>query len=462
MNLAPSQPPALPIARRRDALVIAAFLAAFVVAAAGVRGISLMVARVDPGVWGDALVALALAWAYGAWRSTQATPPPPVEALAGPDFRDIVGGFAAASRESLDVPANAEAFMDAVDGALQPAYQVVSVKRPDGAYEPIASRRVADAAAKLRQGPEEREVVIPLKVGERAIGRLLLGPRGAGVEYEPADFALLDSLGQSLALSVRNAQLFKELAEQERLKRELEIAYDVQMGLLPKTVPTPLGASLAASCTPALEVGGDLYDFVQIDATRWGVLIGDVAGKGVPASLMMAVSLTLFRALAPGIPSPASTLGRLNKLIHRNRPSNKTFVAAVYMIYDARDGSVLIANAGHPPPMLDGEPVAIKGLPLGITAKTVYKEIRVELPPGSTLAIYSDGLEDAEDEQGVGFGPARVADFFRRSSHLEPPAALEALRTELARFAGRAHPPDDQTVAILRRSPDAQPAVKQA
>lgn len=443
-----------------DLRPIAAFLVAFVVAAAGVRGLCLMLLRVDPGVWGDALVALALAWAWVAWQARRAVPAAPVEAApAGPDFRDIVGGFAAASRESLDVPANAAAFMDAVDGALGPAWQVITVKRPDGAYEPLAARRVADAGAKLAQGPAEDEVVIPLKVGERAIGRLLLGPRRDGADFAPADFGLLDSLGQSLALSVRNAQLFKELAEQERLKRELEIAYDVQMGLLPKAVPTPLGASLAASCTPALEVGGDLYDFVQIDATRWGVLIGDVAGKGVPASLMMAVSLTLFRALAPGIPSPASTLGRLNKLIHRNRPSNKIFVAAVYLIYDARDGSVLIANAGHPPPMVDGEPVAIKGLPLGISAKTVYKEVRVQLAPGQTLAVYSDGLEDLEDEGGQAFGPARVADLFQRLAGEEPGAALEAMRVELARFAGRANPPDDQTVAILRRSPDAEAPV---
>jgi sigma-B regulation protein RsbU (phosphoserine phosphatase) len=212
---------------------------------------------------------------------------------------------------------------------------------------------------------------------------------------------------------------------------------------------------LAAQCTPALEVGGDLYDFVQIDATRWGVLIGDVAGKGVPASLMMAVSLTLFRALAPGIPSPASTLQRLNKLIHRNRPSNKIFVAALYMIYDARDGSVLIANAGHPPPMLDGEPVAVKGMPLGVVQRMTYTEVRVVLPPGATLAIYSDGLEDLENEHGESFGPDRVAALFREVAQQEPGDALAALQRRLSAFAGKALPPDDQTVAMLRRSPGA-------
>lgn len=434
---------------KRDLLAAAGFTAAFVVAAAGVRGIGMGILGRDPGILADAPVALALAWAFATWRAGQLQPselPPPPTA---PDFRDIVGGFAAASRESIDVGSTAAAFLDAVGEALMPAWQSVHVKTPGvGAvsYEPLLARGSAGS---------EEEVVIPLKVGERVIGRLKLGPRRDGAEYAPADYALLDSLGQSLALSIRNAQLFQELAGQERLKRELEIAFEVQMGLLPKSIPTPLGASLAAQCTPALEVGGDLYDFVQIDATRWGVLIGDVAGKGVPASLMMAVSLTLFRALAPGIPSPASTLQRLNKLIHKNRPSNKIFVAAVYMIYDARDGSVLIANAGHPPPMLDGEPVAVKGMPLGVSQRTTYKEVRVVLPPGATLAVYSDGLEDLESEAGESFGPDRVAALFRDVAGQEPGDALAAMKVAMAAFAGRANPPDDQTVAILRRSPDA-------
>jgi serine phosphatase RsbU (regulator of sigma subunit) len=353
----------------------------------------------------------------------------------------------------LDVSANTEAFLYAVAEALTPSYKVLTVKQPAGPLKPLGSRGLSDPAAHLKRGPSQDEVAIPLKVGERAIGRLLLGPPVSGVDYSPADFALLDSLGQSLALSLRNAQLFEELAGQERLKRELEIACEVQMGLLPKTFTRLPGASLAAQCLPALEVGGDFFDFVQIDATRWGVLVGDVSGKGVPAALMMAVSLTLFRALAPGIPSPASTLGRLNKLIHRNRPSNKIFVAAIYFIYDARDGSVLVANAGHPPPVMDGQPVPIKGMPLGINPKMVYKETRFTLAPGSSLAVYSDGLEDIEDEAGRPMGPERVSALLRRLSLIEPEAALEGLQAELHTFAGRSAPPDDQTVAILRRNP---------
>lgn len=437
------------------------YLCGYVVALLGVRGFALAFQlRPSPELrlLVDAALAVGVAWFFFTWwvrrpRAVSSLDDVSGNTESGPDFRRIVGDFSAASRESLDVTVNTEAFLDAIAEALTPSYQLVVIKKSGGPFEPLGSRGLADPVDHLKRGPSQDEVSIPLKVGERTVGRLLLGPRVSGGSYMPSDFALLDSLGQSLALSLRNAELFHELAGQERLKRELEIACEVQMGLLPKAFPRLPGASLAAQCVPALEVGGDFYDFVQIDATRWGVLVGDVAGKGVPASLMMAVSLTLFRALAPGIPSPASTLGRLNKLVHRNRPSNKIFVAAVYFIYDARDGSVLMANAGHPPPLMDGQPVPIKGLPLGINPRVVYKETKFILPPGSSLAVYSDGLEDAEDENGKPFGPQRVSSMLRRSARMEPEAALESLYTDVRTYVGRGTLPDDQTVAILRRKP---------
>jgi sigma-B regulation protein RsbU (phosphoserine phosphatase) len=122
------------------------------------------------------------------------------------------------------------------------------------------------------------------------------------------------------------------------------------------------------------------------------------------------------------------------------------------MIYDARDGSVLIANAGHPKPLLDGEPVEIKGLPLGVSPRTAYREVKVGLAPGASLVIYSDGLEDVENESGEQFGPARVLEFFSQQSRAAPEEARERLGLALAAFAGRAEAADDQTVIVLQRS----------
>ncbi|MEB3328043.1 MAG: SpoIIE family protein phosphatase [Candidatus Sericytochromatia bacterium] len=457
----PARParPAEPPSGRREVGALAVLVLVFLVSSLGLRGLARMVLGVSlPELVVEAPLVAGLAWGHTLWRRREARRRARLAAAAseGPDFRAIVGAFAAVSRESLDVQANTEAFLEAVAEALSPTHQLVVVRR-QGLLEALGARGVDDVDAHLRRGPTPDEVTIPLKVGERLVGRLLLGPRANGADYSEVDLGLLDSLGQSLALSLRNAELFHELAGQERLRRELEIACDVQMGLLPKRVPVLPGAALAAHCVPALEVGGDLFDFVQIDATRWGVLVGDVAGKGVPAALMMAVTLTLFRAIAPGIPSPASTLGRLNKLVHRNRPSNKTFVAAAYYIYDARDGSILLANAGHPPPLVDGQPVPVKGLPLGINPKMVYKEVRFTLAPGSSLVVYSDGLEDVENEAGESLGHQRLEELFARLAPRQPGEAVVAMQQAIGAFAGAVMQPDDQTVTILRRDPRPAP-----
>lgn len=391
--------------------------------------------------------------------------PEPTEAALAegdPDARRLLGEFAAAARDTWEVGAIAEALMDTVVGILKPSHMAIFERGEAGGYFPLAGRGIEDWEAHEAQGPEPDSVAIPLRVGERLLGRLALGPKLAGGGYEAKELALLDNLGQSLALAMRNAQLVQELVGQERLKRELEIAAEVQMGLLPKLLPVLPGLELEASCKPALEVGGDFYDAVQIDPHRVGVLIGDVAGKGVPASLMMAVTLTLFRAMAPGIPSPALVLTRLNKLVHRNRPNRKTFVAAMYFIVDARDGSVLLANAGLPPLLMNGEALPAKGMPLGASQKTVYKELAFTLPPGGTLVGGSDGLEDAESPEGRSFGPEGLVEAIASFPGGTALALAQHLASALAMHQDGTPPPDDQTLAVLRRSPAPPPGGGQA
>lgn len=380
------------------------------------------------------------------------------------DFRAITSAFSARARKTVEIPTLVEAFCEGIQKALLPRYQAVMLHQPDGALTPVLIRDVSisDLDRLLSGEPKPGEGVVDLMAGDKAIGRVVIGPKKSDQDYTKDEQHLLDHMTQALALSVSNAQLFTELAGQERLKRELEIATDVQMGFLPKKAPDFHGALVSASCTPALEVGGDFYDFIQIDPYRWGVIIGDVAGKGVPAALMMAASLTIFRAVAPSVPSPASTLNRMNKLIHRNRPSNKVFVTAIYMIYDARDGSVLISNAGQPKPLLNGEPVEIKGMPLGANARITFKETKIELGAHDTLMAYSDGLEDVENEAGDQFGPERVKDFFREVATKPPAEAKEALDELLKGFAGKAAAADDLTLVMLQRQANVEPIVVKA
>lgn len=371
------------------------------------------------------------------------------------DFRRTVGEFTAVTREVFEVPALATAFLDAAAASLAPRYQAVLVRGDEGKYLPVAERGLAAAGRMLAQGPHEDDLVIPLKVGDKLVGRLLLGPREGERSYGQEDLALLDNLAQALALAIRNAQLFKELAAQERVKRELEIAYEVQMGFLPDGVSAPDGAAIATHCTPALEVGGDFFDVVRLDARHWGVIVGDVSGKGLPAAMMMAVSLTLFRTLAVNGTSPSAILTRLNALIHQHRPSKKLFVSAVYAVYDAETGRVAIANAGQPRPLLNGEEVQAKGLPLGASKATSYKEVTVDLAPGDTLMLYSDGLEDLENAQGDQFGLDRLRARMAETGAELPEVVLDRLGRVLAEFRGATPPADDLTVALLQRLPEA-------
>lgn len=378
------------------------------------------------------------------------------------DFRRVMGDFTAATRETFDVRSLAEACLAAIDEAIAPSHQAVYLRTESGKHEEVASRRLDPEGRPPGGAPMEDEVVIPLKVGERPIGRLLLGPRTDGSDYGPAELGLLDSLAQSLALSMRNAQLFSELESQARMKRELEIAFEVQMGLLPTELLVPDGAALALTCTPALEVGGDFYDSVRIDADHWGLIVGDVAGKGMPAALMMAVTLTLFRTLAANDTSPAAILARLGQLVHRHRPNKKLFVAAIYAVYDARSGVLTIANAGQPQPLVNGEPVAIKGLPLGATKSPSYKEVQVPLAAGDTFVAYSDGLEDQEDEAGTQFGLDRVQAFFQGRGQETAQETYEALVAMLDAYRGSQPLADDMTVAVLQRTEAAAPVTRLA
>lgn len=404
----------------------------------------------------DAVAALVIglaAPALLAWlekRSAPVAAPPPAY-----DFRKTVGEFTAVTREVFEVEALARAFLEAARTSLSPRYLAVLVRNSAGRYEPVAETGLAAAGRMLAAGPQEDDLVIPLKVGDTLVGRLILGPREGDRPYAKEDLALLDNLAQALALAIRNAQLFKELAAQERLKRELEIAYEVQMGFLPAQVAAPDGAAIATHCTPALEVGGDFFDVVRLDARHWGLIVGDVSGKGLPAAMMMAVSLTLFRTLAVNGTSPAAILTRLNGLIHQHRPSKKLFVSAVYAVYDAETGQVTVANAGQPRPLLNGEEVQAKGLPLGASKSTTYKEVTLELAPGDALMLYSDGLEDLENAEGVQFGLDRLRARMTAAGSEPPDVALAALNRLLTDFRGPTPPADDLTVALLQRLPHA-------
>src|ERR687883_1661814 len=194
------------------------------------------------------------------------------------------------------------------------------------------------------------KVVVPLVSQGELIGLLNLGPRLSQQEYSADDRKLLSDLSIQTAPAVRVAQLVRqqqqEAQERERIEQELRIARLIQQTLLPKSLPQLPGYEVAAYYQPAREVGGDFYDFLDLEDGRLGLVVGDVTDKGVPAGLVMATTRTILRASAQRLDSPGEVLKRVNDVIVRDIPPNM-FITCLYAILDPESGLLRFANAGH-------------------------------------------------------------------------------------------------------------------
>src|ERR671910_936192 len=194
------------------------------------------------------------------------------------------------------------------------------------------------------------KVVVPLVSQGELIGLLNLGPRLSQQEYSADDRKLLNDLATQTAPAVQVAQLVgqqqQKAQERERIEQELRVARLIQQTLLPKHVPDVAGYQLAAHYQPAREVGGDFYDFLELDEDHLGLVVGDVTDKGVPAAIMMATTRTMLRASAQRLDSPGEVLKRVNDVIVRDIPPNM-FITCLYAILDLKTGLLRYANAGH-------------------------------------------------------------------------------------------------------------------
>src|ERR687898_618137 len=227
------------------------------------------------------------------------------------------------------------------------------------------------------------KLVVPLVSQGELIGLLNLGPRLSQQEYSADDRKLLSDLATQTAPAVRVAQLVRqqqqEAQERERIEQELRVARLIQQTLLPKTLPELPGYDVAAYYQPAREVGGDFYDFLELEDGRLGLVVGDVTDKGVPAALVMATTRTMLRAVAQRLFSPGQVLKRVNDVIVQDIPPNM-FITCLYAILDKETGLLRYANAGHDLPYRrkaaagGGGGARAAGVPLGLLPGMEYEE----------------------------------------------------------------------------------------
>jgi serine phosphatase RsbU (regulator of sigma subunit) len=248
----------------------------------------------------------------------------------------------------------------------------------------------------------------------------------------------------------------EEAQERERIEQELRVARLIQQTLLPKSVPRHPGYDVAAYYRPAREVGGDFYDFLELEDGRLGLVVGDATGHGVPAALMMANTQSVLRAVAQrGGSEPGRILAEVNEVLRSYIPPSM-FVTCFYAILDPKSGTLRYANAGHDLPYLwhggDCEELRARGMPLGLMPGMSYEEKEMVLDTGEGLLFYSDGLVEAHNPEGEMFGFPRLRALV--AQHAEEERALrDLLMKELHSFTGEEwEQEDDITLVTLQRS----------
>jgi len=301
------------------------------------------------------------------------------------------------------------------------------------------------------------ELLVPLRRDGRLTGVLALGAKLSEEPFSSEDRALLAAVARELAMALENADLLEVARRESRHARELEIARQVQQNLFPPRLPRVTGWDFAALCRPAREVGGDYYDLFEIGPGRVALALGDVSGKGFGPALLMASAHALIRSRlgrdAGDLPGLA---GELNEHLLRSS-SPGMFLTLFVGVLDARDGGLRYVNAGHVPPMLldvtGAAPRRLEtgGTVVGILPDAAFEEGWAELAAGSLLALFSDGVTEAEDEGGGMFEEARTAAVLGRGRSLPAAAVVESMLGAVDAFAAGREQSDDISIIVVKR-----------
>jgi sigma-B regulation protein RsbU (phosphoserine phosphatase) len=300
------------------------------------------------------------------------------------------------------------------------------------------------------------QLVVPLAAGARLLGLIVLGEKRSEEFYSRDDKELLATVAEQTALALDYGQLAQRAAREESLRKEVEIARDVQTRLFPQVLPVMGTLDYAGVCRPAREVGGDSYDFIALGEGRLGLALSDISGKGIAAALLMASLQALLRSHAP---LPGRDLKDLaadvNRLLVASIPDNR-FATLFYGVFDAERRTLTYINAGHNPPMLlrPGAAMAQRleptGMMLGVFDDAVFGQATVDMQDGDLLVVYSDGVCDALNPDGEDYGDGRLESFVRTHTALPAPALMDRILEDVTTFGQGVPPFDDMTLVIAK------------
>ena len=367
--------------------------------------------------------------------------------------------------------------LEAVDEIMAPDFvsrtPLLSVQEPDreDAIRAIAqlSRAISNPSIHFEDQVAQGDKVVSRFVVHATHDRgELMGVAPTGREltwmgifiHRISEGKIAEEWGASLGLTelLRRQRLEQEISERERIEQEMRVASRIQQASLPEEVPSLEGWQIAPYYKPAREVGGDFYDFFELEEGRVGVVVGDATGKGIPAALVSEATSNMLRAVAQalGSSSPGEVLERVNQTLLARIPPNM-FVTWFHAILNPMSGHLSYANAGHDLPYLrhhngEAEELRARGMPLGLMPGMGYEEKEIVLQAGESVLFYSDGLVEAHDPDGEMFGFPRLRALVAEHGEEEGPPE-DFLLEELYSFVGEGwEQEDDITLLTLRRS----------
>jgi sigma-B regulation protein RsbU (phosphoserine phosphatase) len=298
-------------------------------------------------------------------------------------------------------------------------------------------------------------IAVPLVVSKRVLGVISTLKRAENRFFQDADFQHLKTFAEYASITIDNLYTYLEVLEKRQMEREVDIAAEIQRKLLPSELPQPAAGSLAVLSRPAKGVSGDYYDVLPLDQDKTALVICDVAGKGIPAAMVMVMIRSITHLLvAPGLEA-AATLTGINRGI-TGRIDVDHFATIGLLIYDQARRQAVYANAAHLPLLVwRGSAsrllrVDAEGLPIGVEREGKYGQRRFDVEAGDILILCTDGILEAMSPRGEQYGLKRLAGMVQAGAGLPAAGLVEAIRADLERHSAGARQHDDQTLLVLR------------
>ncbi len=299
--------------------------------------------------------------------------------------------------------------------------------------------------------------IIPMIVKSKVVGALLFGLKYSGSKFGGKDLELLNAAANQIAISLENARLYQSESEKIKIERDLDLARKIQQGLLPKCIPNLIGLDICGEMIPAMQVGGDYYDLIQLSDTKLFVAVGDVSGKGLSASLYMTKLQTMVQIATKISTSPKEILIEINKRLYESI-ERSWFITMTLALFDTETKTVRFCRAGHMPLLTANngtvESIKTEGIGLGLEKGEVFdrtlQEVEIKIKSNQIFAFFSDGITEAMNEKDEMFGEEKLTEILKGKANTRSTELMNKVWSEVKYFRGTALPNDDMTMVIVK------------